>query len=212
MDPTLARRDPAPRLSPERLEAALVRLGSVLVLGAVLAQLDATIVTVGLGPMADGLGTSMATVQWVSAGYLLAVAFVAPLSGWLQTRSLTVLGTLPFALDGGTPGQLLPAAALFVRGVGLGAVLPPNVAATYTCVDRSRAPAATSARTVLNRVGGSVGTALLATLLHSALAGTAAHGATAESAYAHTFRWALALGALTLLPAARYPRRAPGKD
>ncbi|MET8583428.1 MDR family MFS transporter [Streptomyces collinus] len=479
MDPTLARHATASRLSPERLDPALVRLGSVLVLGAVLAQLDATIVNVGLGPIADGLDTSMATVQWVSAGYLLTVAFAAPLSGWLQTRyggkrvwlasvalflaasalcglawsggsliafrllqgvggglmqpvgqslaarhagpqrigrlvgiitvpvsvapvlgpvlggvllqcagwrwlflvnvpvglialalaarivpsdtgeadtsvrpdaiglallptalaalvyglaqygqgdsgspakgvaltvgatflaayavhalrtrrtplldlrlfagrgftlagintfllgaalyssmlllplyfmqvkgasalqaglmlapqalgsalitplagrltdrhgpravvlvgiTLTVLGTLPFALDGGAPGELLPAAALFVRGVGLGAVLPPNVAATYTCVDRTQAPAATSARTVLNRVGGSLGTALLAVILHHALAGTAAHGAAAASAYAHTFRWTLALGALTLLPAALYPRRAPGKD
>lgn len=168
-------------------------------------------------------GASALQAGLMLAPQALGSALITPLAGRLTDRhgprtvvlagiTLTVLGTLPFALDGGTPGELLPAAALFVRGVGLGAVLPPNVAATYTSVDRSQAPAATSARTVLNRVGGSLGTALLAALLHSALAGTTAAGATAESAYAHTFRWALALGALTLLPAALYPRRTPGKD
>ncbi|MFG2718562.1 MDR family MFS transporter [Streptomyces sp. NPDC048416] len=480
MDPTVARRDTSSRPRPEPLDPALVRLGSVLILGAVLAQLDATIVNVGLGPMAEGLHTPMATVQWVSAGYLLTVAFVAPLSGWLQKRyggrrvwlaavalfiaasalcglawsgssliafrvlqgvggglmqpvgqalvarhagpqrigrlvgiitvpvsvapilgpvlggvlvqwagwrwlflvnipvglvalalairlvpadsgerdtsvrpdgigltllptglaalvyglarygqgggtdltqavalavgvtflagyvvhalrttraplldlrlfagrgftlaavntfllgaalyssmlllplyfmevkgvsalqaglmlapqalgsalvtplagrltdrygprntvlvgiALTIVGTLPFALAADAPGELLLTVALFVRGVGLGAVVPPNVAATYTSVDRSQAAAATSARTVLNRVGGSLGTAVLAVILQSALAHAhaQAHGVGAASAYAHTFRWALAFGALTLLPAALYPRHAPGK-
>ncbi|MGW0899331.1 MFS transporter, partial [Streptomyces goshikiensis] len=70
----------------DRLDPALVRLGAVLVLGAVLAQLDTTIVGVGMGAMADGLGATVTTVQWVSTGYLLAVAFAAPLSGWLHKR------------------------------------------------------------------------------------------------------------------------------
>ncbi|AYV29048.1 putative transport protein HsrA [Streptomyces sp. ADI95-16] len=36
--------------------------------------------------MAGGLGTTVTTVQWVSTGYLLTVAFAAPLSGRLRKR------------------------------------------------------------------------------------------------------------------------------
>ncbi|WP_250405222.1 MFS transporter [Streptomyces cellostaticus] len=132
MDPTVARRDTASRSRPERLDPALVRLGSVLVLGAVLAQLDATIVNVGLGPMAAGLDTSMAAVQWVSAGYLLAVAFVAPLSGWLQKRyggkrvwlASVALFIAASALSGLAPtgGSLI--AFRLLQGVGGGLMQP----------------------------------------------------------------------------------------
>ncbi|MFI6034539.1 MFS transporter [Streptomyces sp. NPDC051315] len=58
----------------------------MLILGAVLAQLDTTIVNVGVGSMADGLKASLTAIQWVSTGHLPAVALVAPLSGWLVDR------------------------------------------------------------------------------------------------------------------------------
>ncbi|PWI44374.1 MFS transporter [Streptomyces sp. ICBB 8177] len=123
--------------------------------------------------------------------------------------ALTLCGTLPFAMaTSARPPELLLAVALFVRGLGLGAVVPPNVAATYTSVDRSQAPAATSARTVLNRIGGSVGTAVLALILQNSLHHAGTHAAP-RAAYAHTFWWALVFSALTLVPAALYPRRSP---
>lgn len=124
---------------------------------------------------------------------------------------LTVAGTVSFALTGTGPGTAVLVVALFVRGVGLGAITPPNVAATYTSVQRSQIPAATSARTVLNRVGGSLGTAVLAAILQSALAGAADGTQGVRDAYAQTFWWALVLSTLTLVPAALYPRLAPGK-
>jgi EmrB/QacA subfamily drug resistance transporter len=124
---------------------------------------------------------------------------------------LTLAGTVPFVLSGGAPGTPLLVAALFVRGVGFGVITPPNVAATYTSVQRSQVPAATSARTVLNRIGGSIGTALLAAVLQSQLAGASSAAQGVRDAYTHTFWWALVFGALTLVPAAMYPRHAPGK-
>ncbi|MEU1432348.1 hypothetical protein ABZ412_35305 [Nocardia sp. NPDC005746] len=80
--------------------------------------------------------------------------------------------------------------------------MPPNIAAIYTTVQHSQNPAATSARTVLNRIGGSLGTALLVVVLQHALA---RGEAPAADAYAHTFWWALAIGACALIPAALYP-------
>ncbi|AGL18969.1 DHA2 family efflux MFS transporter permease subunit [Actinoplanes sp. N902-109] len=117
-----------------------------------------------------------------------------------------VLGTVPFLVVAAAPPLVLLVAALFVRGLGLGAVVPPNAAATYTSITRSQVPAATGARTVLNRIGGSIGTAALAIILQSGLRDTPT-----GAAFGHTFGWAVAFAVLTLIPAAMYPRHAPGK-
>ncbi|WP_028810365.1 MDR family MFS transporter [Streptomyces flavidovirens] len=167
-------------------------------------------------------GTSALHAGLLLAPQALGSALITPTAGRLTDRhgprnvvlvgiGLTVAGTVPFVMTGDRPPELLLIAALFVRGIGLGAVVPPNVAATYTSVDRTQAPAATSARTVLNRIGGSIGTAVLAVILQNALNDAAAHDGSVQSAYAHTFWWALAFSALTLIPAALYPRHAPGK-
>ncbi|MEV7093087.1 MFS transporter [Amycolatopsis sp. NPDC051045] len=69
-----------------RPDAALWRLGGVLIMGAVLSILDATIVTVGIGSIARDLDSPLTTVQWVASAYLLAASAVIPLSGWLTDR------------------------------------------------------------------------------------------------------------------------------
>ena len=58
----------------------------VAALGALLSQLDATIVNVSLSSLALELHARLTTIQWVSSGYLLALALVLPLSGWLVDR------------------------------------------------------------------------------------------------------------------------------
>jgi EmrB/QacA subfamily drug resistance transporter len=58
----------------------------VVVIGAIMSILDATIVNVALQTLRDDLGVSLATIQWVSTGYLLALAAVIPLTGWMAER------------------------------------------------------------------------------------------------------------------------------
>jgi EmrB/QacA subfamily drug resistance transporter len=58
----------------------------VVVIGAVMSILDATIVNVALQTLRDDLGVSLATIQWVSTAYLLALAAVIPLTGWMAER------------------------------------------------------------------------------------------------------------------------------
>ncbi len=77
---------PASQADPDHVDAAVWRLAAVLLLGPVLALLDTTIVSVGLDSVAHDLGSPLATVQWVSTGYLLAVALVMPLTGWATER------------------------------------------------------------------------------------------------------------------------------
>ncbi|HWI75215.1 MAG TPA: DHA2 family efflux MFS transporter permease subunit [Baekduia sp.] len=58
----------------------------VVVIGAIMSILDVTIVNVALQTLRDDLGVSLATIQWVSTGYLLALAAVIPLTGWMAER------------------------------------------------------------------------------------------------------------------------------
>jgi len=69
------------RLNPGVWEAV-----SVAVLGSFLSQLDATVVNVSLGSLAVELHSSLQAIQWVTSGYLLALALMLPLNGWLVER------------------------------------------------------------------------------------------------------------------------------
>ena len=55
-------------------------------LGSFLSQLDATVVNVSLGSLAVELHSSLQAIQWVTSGYLLALALMLPLNGWLVER------------------------------------------------------------------------------------------------------------------------------
>jgi MFS family permease len=70
---------------PERL-SLIWKVSTVGVLGSFLAQLDATVVNVSLSSLAATLHSSLAAVQWVTSGYLLALALTLPLSGWIVGR------------------------------------------------------------------------------------------------------------------------------
>jgi EmrB/QacA subfamily drug resistance transporter len=58
----------------------------VVIVGAIMSILDTTIVNVALQTLREDLGASLATIQWVSTGYLLALASVIPLTGWAAER------------------------------------------------------------------------------------------------------------------------------
>ena len=55
-------------------------------LGSLLAQIDSTVVNVSLSTLVTDLGSTLATIQWVTSGYLLALAMTMPLNGWLVDR------------------------------------------------------------------------------------------------------------------------------
>ncbi|MEU6268856.1 DHA2 family efflux MFS transporter permease subunit [Saccharopolyspora shandongensis] len=102
---TVAKAVPAAR-SDEEVPAQLWRMAGVLLLGAVLGGLDATIVNVGIDAIAGELGSPLSTIQWVSTGYLLAVSLVMPISGWASERF-------------GAKRMWLVSVALFVGGSAL---------------------------------------------------------------------------------------------
>jgi EmrB/QacA subfamily drug resistance transporter len=175
-------------------------------------------------------------VSALDAGLLMApqgigAAIAMPFTGRLTDRIgggrvaavgtlVMALATLPLAAVGsGTPYAVL-AGVLFVRCLGLGGAMMPAMAAAYATLRPAEVPRATSALNALQRVGGSIGTALLAVVLQhqtSAAVGSAGSAGaeieqlsagvrthfagTLASAFGHTFLWAFVLTLLGVLSA-----------
>ncbi|MDJ1137475.1 DHA2 family efflux MFS transporter permease subunit [Streptomyces iconiensis] len=72
--------------APARLDAALLTVVGVMVLGGMMSYLDATIVNVGISTLGGEFDAPLATIEWVTTGYLLAVAFAIPLASWATVR------------------------------------------------------------------------------------------------------------------------------
>lgn len=124
------------------------------------------------------------------------------------------LGTLAFTqVSDSTPYALLTA-ALVVRGMGLGASMMPSTAAAYATLDRDSVPRATSAINAVQRIGGSIGVALLSVVLEHQVGGVSGGvgarsqpSAEVAAAFSTTFWWAVVLAALAFVPALLLPRR-----
>jgi MFS family permease len=140
----------------------------------------------------------------------LGMALVMPLAGKLSDRwgggplalfgvVITTLATLPFAFIGLHTSIFGISLALFLRGIGIGFAFMPAMAAAYAALERSELAHATPQLNVLQRIGGAIGTALLAVMLQRALVG--AHTpADAAGAYGTAFAFAAALTALAIVP------------
>ncbi|MFB9690380.1 DHA2 family efflux MFS transporter permease subunit [Amycolatopsis plumensis] len=150
-----------------------------------------------LAPQALGSAAVM-----LASGRLL--ARFGPRRMMLAGITLSLLGTIAFTHLGSAPGGVLLTLSLLLRGVGLGAATAPGMTTLYGSLDRAHIPRAASAFNVVNRIGGSLGTAVLAAILHRELTAPPA-----AAAFGTTFTWALALSALTLIPALFFPQRSP---
>ena len=70
----------------DRIDPRVWRIVAVAAIGSFMAQLDATVVNVSLSSLASSLHASLGGIQWVTSGYLLALALTLPLNGWLVDR------------------------------------------------------------------------------------------------------------------------------
>jgi predicted MFS family arabinose efflux permease len=72
--------------APAAIPAAVWRLAVVVAFGAVMAGLDTSVANVGLETIGSDLGASLAAAQWITSGYLLALAGALPACGWVSRR------------------------------------------------------------------------------------------------------------------------------
>jgi EmrB/QacA subfamily drug resistance transporter len=140
----------------------------------------------------------------------LGMALVMPLAGRLTDRFgggpfaligviVTTLATVPFGLIGAHTSIVGLSVAMLIRGMGIGFAFMPAMAAAFASLERSELSDATPQMNVLQRVGGSIGTAVLAVVLQRALAGTHTLAA-AASGYGTAFWASAGLTALAIVP------------
>jgi len=140
----------------------------------------------------------------------LGAALMMPLAGKLTDRfgggpialfgvSLITVATIPFGFIGAHSSIVGLSVAMFARGMGMGFAFMPAMSAAFASLKRSELSDATPQLNVLQRVGGSIGTALLAVVLQRAL--VSVHTAAgAASAYGTAFWASAALTTAAIIP------------
>ncbi|HVV50707.1 MAG TPA: MDR family MFS transporter [Polyangia bacterium] len=103
-----------------------------LIVGGIAAVLDSTMMTLALHTLAVRLHSTYGTVQWVTTGYLLALAVAIPVTGWAESRwggrRVWMAALLIFALGSVLCALAWDDAALIgfrvLQGFGAGLIFP----------------------------------------------------------------------------------------
>jgi len=109
---------------------------------------------------------------------------------------ITAAATVPFAFAGAHTNSWLLALCLVVRGFGLGAVTIPVMAAAFIGLDKQEIAHSSVITRMVQQIGGSFGTAVLAVVLASAVA---AHPGAPAAGFHTAFWWAAGFSALAVL-------------
>ncbi len=111
------------------------------------------------------------------------------------------VGTVPFLFLGEATPYWPLMLGMLVRGVGVGLVGTPLTAAALRALDRGSVSDGSAQLNVLQRVGGSIGTAAVIVLLERHATGPGGLGAAGDAeAFGWTFRWVLLMTLLSLIP------------
>src|SRR4051794_15428256 len=104
----------------------------VVTVGVIMSILDTTIVNVALETLSRELDAPLNTIQWVSTGYMLALAVVIPLTGWMSERfgakKVWMVSVALFAIGSALCGFAWSAGSLLffriLQGFGRGLIIP----------------------------------------------------------------------------------------
>ena len=137
---------PAPTNAPPALDRRLLSIASVVVLGSFMSILDTTIVNVAMQELSHTFGTSLSLIQWVSTGYMLALATVIPLTGWAAdrfgTKRLYIGSIALFVIGSLLCGLAWSATSLIVfrvlQGFGGGMIMPAGMTILSHAAGRER--------------------------------------------------------------------------
>src|SRR4051812_9083570 len=111
-------------------------VATVVVVGVIMSILDTTIVNVALETLSRELNAPLSTIQWVSTGYLLALATVIPLTGWMTERfgskRVWMVSVALFGIGSALCGLAWSAGSLIffrvLQGFGGGLIMPVGMA------------------------------------------------------------------------------------
>lgn len=126
------KKQPFNNSSHDRLDPKIWRVVTVVLIAPFMTQLDSTVVNSSLSIIQKELHSSVEVAQWIISGYLLALALMLPLNGWIVDRIGTkrlylacfTAFTLASALCGlaGTMAHLI--LARLIQGIAGGLLAP----------------------------------------------------------------------------------------
>ena len=140
----------------------------------------------------------------------LGMLLVMPIAGRMSERfgggrialggvSILALSTVPLAFVDANTSIAAISALLVLRGVGIGFSFMPAMSAAFASLRPDQLSDATPQLNVLQRLGGAIGTAVLAVVLQRA-AGQVAAGSPPASAFDAAYWWSLGIALLSLIP------------
>jgi DHA2 family multidrug resistance protein len=125
---------PAPRsaVRPREAKTALFLVTLTVMIGMIMAIIDASIVNVALDKMAGNLGASIDEIGWVATGYILSNVVVMPLNGYLTAAlgrrnfyaASIAIFTIASLLCGTATNVWLLVFYRIIQGIGGGALIP----------------------------------------------------------------------------------------
>jgi EmrB/QacA subfamily drug resistance transporter len=110
----------------------LMSIAAVVVVGAIMSILDTTIINVALDELSRDLDSPLSKVQWISTGYMLALAAVIPLTGWASEqfggKRVWLAAVAVFTVTSALCGMAQDVDQLIVlrvlQGIGGGMIMP----------------------------------------------------------------------------------------
>ncbi|WP_235940905.1 DHA2 family efflux MFS transporter permease subunit [Paramicrobacterium fandaimingii] len=161
----------------------------------------------------DSVLTAALVLVPQGVGALLARLVASKLAAQFGARALTTgaflvtaLATVPFAVaDADTNGWWL-GGALFVRGLGVGAVIMAPMMVAYADVEHNEMPHATMLTRITQQIGASFGVAVVAVVLQNSVATDVTAG------FQTAFWWLIGITVLALVPAIAFRRESLDKD
>jgi len=117
------------------LDRGTLAIAWVVVLGAIMAILDTTVVNVAIDHLTRDFDAPLSTIQWIVTGYMLALATVIPLTGWAAhrfgTKRLYMLSVALFLAGSALAGTAWSAESLIgfrvLQGLGGGMIMPAGM-------------------------------------------------------------------------------------
>lgn len=145
----------------ETLDRPLIKLSFILLTGGVAALLESTMVSVALADLSSEFGAPVGELQLVSTAYLLAMAVVIPLVGWLVdgrgAKTAWMVANGLFLVGSMLCGAAWSAGSLIafriVQGMGSGLILPLMQAILAEAAGPRRFGRCPSFRNVTNACG-----------------------------------------------------------
>jgi EmrB/QacA subfamily drug resistance transporter len=140
----------------------------------------------------------------------LGMLFVMPIAGRLSARVgsgrlafigvlILCISTIPLTFIGLNTSIVMISLVLVVRGVGIGFSFVPAMSAAFASLKPEQLSDATPQLNVLQRIGGAIGTAVLAVVLQRA-AGSSPSPSDLAGAFDAAYWWSFGIAALALVP------------